>query len=329
MKILLVRADGIGDALVCAPLIAALRASGHVVGAVLGIANRAIFAPDALGAVHVLERIAWPAHGSTAASYATALAEARAQRYDVALVASEEPEAYAFAREADIGRRIGFINGWGKPLKSVALRASLTRTIVRPAAARSVREHEVRTIFRLGEDLTGEREPTRDTARLREIVIGRAAPQETSGEIVLQASLKFATSGLDRAAYAALARTLRANGYAVAICGDDPALVRALALASGARDFSGLDVLGWKSALGSARAVVTPDSGAAHVAGMLGVPTVDAFAPGPATAYDARRWAPWAAPHRIVTLDPSRGASAIARQLADALADLLARERAA
>ncbi|GAC1300537.1 MAG: hypothetical protein NVSMB19_07280 [Vulcanimicrobiaceae bacterium] len=328
MKLLLVRADGIGDALACAPLVAALRAAGHAVGAVLGTSNRTIFAADALLAVHVLERIPWPAHGSTRASFATALAAARAERYDAALVASEEPEAFAFARAAGIALRVGFINGWAKPFKSLAVRALLTRAIVRPASARRAREHEVRTLFRLGTGFVNEREPTRDRDRLRAIVLGAGVPPAHDA-VVVQASPKFAGCGLDGAAFAALARRLRTSGRDVIVCGDDAAFVETVARDGGVRAQSGLDVAGWKTCIAGARAVVTPDSGAAHVAGMLGVPTVDAFAPGPATAYDARRWAPWAAPYRTVTLDPARGSGGVAAMLASALDDVLANGRAA
>jgi hypothetical protein len=38
--VLLVRLDGIGDALVCAPLVAALRDAGHELGAVFSTRNR-------------------------------------------------------------------------------------------------------------------------------------------------------------------------------------------------------------------------------------------------------------------------------------------------
>ncbi len=57
---LLVRLDGIGDALVCTPLIAALRAAGHELGLALSDRNADIFAPQTATATHVLERIPWP-----------------------------------------------------------------------------------------------------------------------------------------------------------------------------------------------------------------------------------------------------------------------------
>ena len=54
----------------------------------------------------------------------------------------------------------------------------------------------------------------------------------------------------------------------------------------------------WKATLAGARAVVTPDSGAAHVAGMLGVPCVSIFPAVPNAARDLLRWRPWCGPER-------------------------------
>ena len=59
----------------------------------------------------------------------------------------------------------------------------------------------------------------------------------------------------------------------------------------------------WKAQLAGALAVVTPDSGAAHVAGMLGVPTIVLFARGAEARRDAMRWRPWAAPFRALVAD--------------------------
>jgi ADP-heptose:LPS heptosyltransferase len=84
MKILLVRGDGIGDALACAPLVAALRTAGHRVAALLSTGNRQAFAQRAFERVHVLERIPWPRHGSTPASRLIALERALRERLPVA-----------------------------------------------------------------------------------------------------------------------------------------------------------------------------------------------------------------------------------------------------
>lgn len=319
------RADGIGDALACAPLVAALRDAGHELGAVLGLGNRDVFAARTFARVHVLERIPWPRHGSTPETRRVALAEARAARYDAALVASEEPDAYRFAAEAGIAERTGFVNGWEKPLKTLALGRLLTQQVVRAASAARATEHEVETLFRLGAAYVAETAPTRDVGRLRELVLDDApAPQRF---VAVQVTPKLADAGLGSDAYAALARDLGERGHVVRLFGDDAALVDAVARASGAADASGLSTSAWKAHLGAARAVVTPDSGAAHVAGMLGVPCVDCFAPGPATARDIARWRPWAAPHRSLVLDPARPPGALAAVVASAVDELLAEVR--
>jgi ADP-heptose:LPS heptosyltransferase len=321
VKVLLVRADGIGDALACAPLVAALRDGGHTVSAVMGTGNRDIFAPRTFEAVHVLERIPWPRHGSTPDSIRRALAEVRAARYDVALIASEEIEAFAFARDARIPERAGFVNGFEKPLKTLQVRSLLTRAIVRPASATRVREHEVQTLFRLGTGLTNESAATTDPQRLRSLILEE--PVAPSGSIVLQVSRKLAKDGLDIATYVALARELAERGERVVALGDDGDAVAEVARGGGAEARSDLLAAQWRAAIAGARAIVTPDSGAAHVAGMLGVPCVDCFPSRAATPHDIVRWRPWLPPYRTVVLalphDPAKTAATLSAATADLL----------
>jgi ADP-heptose:LPS heptosyltransferase len=323
MKVLLVRVDGIGDALACTPLVAALRDGGHELGALLGSENNRIFAARSFARVHVVARIPWPAHGSTPDSARRALEDVRAAGYDVALIASEEIDAYQFAHDARIARRVGFLNGWEKPFKSLHVRTMLTRAIVRPASAARAREHEVETLFRLGDGLIAERTPGRDPKRLAPLVLDEPAPGH--GRVVLQVTRKLAGAGLDREAYVSLANALAGRGRAVLALGDDASLVHDVGRAGGCDYETGLDLGAWKRAIAGGAALVTPDSGAAHVAGMTGVPCVDCFAPGASTAFDILRWRPWAAPHRVVVLDPARPRAQSGRELAGAVDDLLAR----
>ncbi len=315
------RADGIGDALCCVPLLAALRDAGHTVGAVLGTRNATVFARRALSAVHVLERIPWPQHGSTAESRRAALAEVRAAAYDVALIASEEMEAYEFARDAGIARRTGYANGWEKPFKTVRIRTLVTKMLVRPASAARANEHEVETLFRLGAPLCAEPTPSRDAARLAPLVLD--LPARAHGGIVLQVTRKLARDGLDARTYVALARELGARGVRVLAAGDEPDTVAAVARASGAEARDALDLSAWKACIAGARALVTPDSGAAHVAGMLGVPCVDCFPMRATTARDIVRWHPWAARYRTHVLDPARNRETTGAALARAVLEVL------
>jgi ADP-heptose:LPS heptosyltransferase len=319
--VLLVRLDGIGDALACVPLLASLRSAGHRVAAVLTAKNRGIFARDALSAIYALERIPWPAHGSTPQSRRLALAAAREGRSDAALIASEEMEAYAFARDAGVAWRAGFINGWAKPLKTLRVRALLNEAIVRPASAARACEHEVETLFRLGRRLHADASPTRDVARLVPLVIDE--PVAPHGALVVQAASKYAAEGLDAGSFAALAAALATGGDAVRVVTDDAAFAGALASA-GARPEMPATMAAWKGIVAGARCVVTPDSGAAHLAGMLGVPCVDLFPRRAAVERDVARWHPWAAPYRAIVCDAGSYGAAFAAKIANAADALLA-----
>ncbi|MBV8749468.1 MAG: hypothetical protein JO103_07120, partial [Candidatus Eremiobacteraeota bacterium] len=169
MRVLLVRLDGIGDAAVCVPLLAALRAAGHEVGVALTTRNAGVFAPLALLAEHVLDRIPWPAHGSTSESTARANAEIAAQRYDVALIASEEPEAFALA--APIRERVGFTTGLARPFKTLWVRLRTTRTVRRSQRVGGEDAHEVEVLYRLGAGLVRDPTPPADPALLRPLLL--------------------------------------------------------------------------------------------------------------------------------------------------------------
>ncbi len=284
---LLVRLDGIGDALVCTPLIAALRAAGHELGLVLSDRNAEIFAAGAAGATYVLERIPWPKHGSTPGSHARALRGIADGAYDVALIASEEPEAYDLA--APVPARVGFTTGWAKPFKSAWIRRRVTTAIRRAATVRGADAHEAETMFRLGTGLV-EPPPERNPLQLRRWIVGEGPPPARSG-LVVQLGAKWNALGVPaaalQAALAALARRgarfIVAPAERAAVLAAFPSLV--LEAPATTRD--------WVATIEAAAALVSPDTGAAHLAGMLGVPVVDVF---PDANFDAqsRRWRPWA-----------------------------------
>ncbi len=317
-RILLIRLDGIGDALCLVPLIAALRDAGHELGALLSPRNRDIFAPDALAHVHVVERRPWPDHGFLPESELHAWNEMKPIEYEMALIASEEPDAYRIALELGIPKRVGFTNGFEKPFKSLWTRSRLTRGIVRPASGGRVREHEVETLFALGEGLHTEAAPTRDVRRLRPLVteaVGRG------DRIAVQIGSKLAAFGLTAASYAALIRSLAgATPLDAFAANDDAEFARAVTEHCDAV-FETLPLDEWKQRLAQARAVITPDSGAAHVCGMTGTPCVDVFGRTPQVEADVLRWRPWAAPAAVVVADPAD--KAMAQKIERALTGLV------
>ncbi len=293
-RILLVRLDGIGDALVCTPLIDALHRAGHVLGLALSDRNADVFAPGTAVATHVLERIPWPKHGSTPASRARAEGEIAAQRYDVALIASEEPEAYELA--APIATRIGFTTGWAKPLKSLWVRRQVTHAIARPASAGNAREHEAQVMFRLGADLVAGAAPSRDASALRRWIAGDAPVPRRSG-VLVQLGVKWRAAGVDDAALARAVRALRERGARFIAAGAEVAALRALL--PGVTIDAPPTTRAWIAAIDAAAAVVSVDTGASHAAGMLGVPVVDVF-PDAHFAVQTKRWLPWASASIVI-----------------------------
>jgi ADP-heptose:LPS heptosyltransferase len=302
MRVLLVRLDGIGDAAVCVPLVAALREAGHGVGIAATTRNAGLFAPDALIAEHVLERIAWPAHGSTPDSTARAAAEIAAMQYDVALIASEEPEAFALAAPAR--ERVGFTTGWSRPFKSLWVRGRTTRTVSRSQRAGGDDAHEVEIMYRLGAGLVRRAEPATDVAQLAPLLV--APSSRARSGIVLQAGEKWGASGVAGDALRAIVRRLAPHGLRVVASRADAA---AAGEALGVAPETFADLRAWVAAIDGAATVITVDTGAAHVAGMLGVPVVDVF---PDARFEAqvRRWRPWASTYRALRASELRGGAA-------------------
>jgi ADP-heptose:LPS heptosyltransferase len=292
MRVLLVRLDGIGDAAVCVPLVAALRESGHTVGVALTTRNAGLFAPQATLAEHVLERIPWPAHGSTQESTARAQAEIAAMNYDVALIASEEPEAFELA--APVPERIGFTTGMTRPLKSLWVRSRATRTVIRSQRVGGEDAHEVEIMYRLGVGLVRDPAPPTAPRPLREALLAHPATRARDGtNIVVQAGAKWLAAGVSAEALRAVHARLAPYARVIAA----PSEAQAVRELTGIQPETFASVRAWVEALSLADLVVSVDTGAAHVAGMLCPRVVDVF-PEHDFGAQVRRWRPWAATYR-------------------------------
>lgn len=314
-SVLIVRLDAVGDALALVPLLAALRGRATHIDAVLTPRNAGIFSKNAVDRVFVAT---FPQRDESQAvrvqidEFGKQLA---ARGYDYALIATEDPAGYRIARASGARNRIGFDNGWGKPMKTLWARAQCTRTVHRTAGLDPRAPHESEVLFALGSDLVNVTSPPRDASTLRRFVIDAEPPPDP--RVVLQITSKWERIGAQLADIVELARKLQQEhtvryvsaeserGYAERFASDANLSVEY---------FSELGP--WKEAIAAAKALVAPDSGSVHIAGMTGTPVVAIFAPqnfGVQTA----RWSPWAAPYHVMRLESDWPATA-----ADALNEL-------
>jgi len=300
--ILLVRLDGVGDAALCIPALEGMRRAfpDASFGAICSNTNATLFS-DRVARVHIYNDDE-PA--------TTLRDELTAQRYTRALIATEEVAGYQLGRMSGAPRRAGFWHGFQKPFKSLWQRSQLSAPVYRPAAWTASPEHEVATLYRLAEAL-GAREPVpadpqdlRVWLRVERSDLARSA----DGALAFQITPKLLTGGWGPTSLAQLVSTsMTASGYdkvvLFASAQDEglacsvmehmpPSSARIGVLAS-------LSLPRWLGALDCAVALVTPDTGAAHVAGMLGAGVIDLF---DEADFDrlSQQWHPWAGASRCL-----------------------------
>ncbi len=285
-SVLIVRLDAIGDALALVPLLAALRQRGARIDIVLSPKNAGAFSKSAADRVYVEE----PGLGDRLAQ----------NGYDYALVATEDASGYRLARASGAPVRVGFQNGWGKPLKSLWARSMLTRAAYRTAGLDPRAPHECQVLFELGREIVGASQVPRDPNILTSFVVD--GELQAGKRIVMQITDKWQRLGAAPKTVADLARALQER-HAMRFVAADGERNFAQALA----DSAGISVeyfreLGpWKESIASAKALLAPDSGAIHVAGMTGTRTVAVFAQKD-FALQTARWSPWAAPYKLVEM---------------------------
>ncbi len=311
---LIVRLDALGDTLALAPLLLALREAGVPVDLILSPTARDLYAPGALRHAYVAPFAQRDGSAASRAAVAAFAEQLRKNRYSHVLVATEDQAGFRLAAAIGAPHRIGFQNGWGKPLKTIWARSLLTQAIYRSAGLDPRAPHECEVLFALGASLLapGTR-PSRDASALRALLLAHeAAPprgvalQLTSKWERLGMSVADVRSFLDRAtAWAGTIRLLAPLAERAAIA----------QLTEGLDAIEWFDELQpWIAAIAASELLVAPDSGAIHIAGTIGTPCVALFQSGPDFELQRARWRPWAAPS--VTLEgsaewPQRALSAL------------------
>ncbi|MGC9992327.1 MAG: glycosyltransferase family 9 protein [Candidatus Cybelea sp.] len=313
-SVLIIRLDAIGDALALTPSIAALRRQAIAVDVVLRRANANAFAPNAVRDVIVAGFELRDGSRSNRNAIERLGRDLRERRYSHVLVATEDLGGYRLAAAAGAPTRIGFEDPWTKPLKALWSRRMLTKSVYRSAKLTGRCEHECVTLFKLVEPLAGDEKPTRDLAQLRPLLLeSEPAPDD---RVAVQITDKWERLGIPLDSVVELVRRLAASSELHLLSSrSESAYAQSVERATGIAVSYFDDLPSWKAAIAAAVALVAPDSGAVHVAGMTGTPVVAVFPP--MALYDAwvARWAPWATVHRIVRADngwPARAADALA-----------------
>ncbi|MGB8965230.1 MAG: glycosyltransferase family 9 protein [Candidatus Cybelea sp.] len=314
-SVLIIRLDAIGDALALVPLLAALRRHAIPVDVLLRSSNTGVFASRAVRSSLTAHFELRSNKRSTMDAIESLGRDLRSRDYSHVLVATEDPGGYRLAGASGAAVRVGFADPWGKPLKAIWARRFLTSTIHRTAGLDPRRPHECEVLFRLAGSLLGDEEPTRDLEQLRPLVLERDPIPDD--RVVIQITDKWDRLGVALEDVVELVRRLAGCGPLRLVSAQSEAsYARRIAESSGI-DVSFFDKLEpWKAAIGAAPAIVTPDSGALHVAGMIGTPVIAIFPPERSYALQVARWAPWAAPHRLIRADhgwPARASDALSQ----------------
>jgi ADP-heptose:LPS heptosyltransferase len=179
-------------------------------------------------------------------------------------------------------------------------------------------------LFTLGGDIVGDLQPSRDAKILRRFVIdAETAPDERIG---MQVTAKWDRLGASLRDAADLARRLKQRHAMRFVAAEsEREYAQRFAAAADVTVEYFAELAPWKNAIASAKALVAPDSGAVHVAGMTGTPIVAVFASAH-FALQTGRWSPWAAPYRLVRIESDWPVS-VENALEDLLRDTPATHR--
>ena len=310
---LVIRLDAIGDALALTPALASLRRHALPFDLVLTERNAGIFARTTARRTIVADFALRSSTPENLAAIERQGARLRDGAYTHVIVATEDPGGYRLASAIGAPVRTGFADPWTKPFKAIWTRRMLTQPIYRSARLHGG-EHECETLFRLVAPLTGDAAPSRDASELRPLILDAQPPPDD--RVALQLTDKWARLNIARDDVEGLLRALQATGPLRVIASrGEAAYAEPIAQTAGVPVDYFDNVDEWKAAVAAARVVVAPDSGAIHLAGMVGTPVVAIFRPQRAFDAQVARWSPWASPHRIVRADdgwPQRAAQAIA-----------------
>ena len=303
-RILLIRVDRIGDAIISTPLITELRRRlpHAMIDILLGEKNEVIapLLPDLDGRFVLRRR-----------EGAATLGDLRSNHYDIVMNLHLNRSAGASLATRLVGGSEVIHYPAGDPFRSggaLAHAVVMTWRLLGPFGVDAITEADaVRHPLRL-------RLPAASSAqaeRFRDQFLGAVGSGRT---VFLNVSASDAARAWSPRRFGEVARRLMADGWACVLVGapgDEPALQKAAARAGdGVISLSPVDgYADFAAALSLADLIITTDGSTAHLCAALGKPGIVLYA----RAETANAWRPWGVPHRVAAaaagleaIEPSR-----------------------
>lgn len=308
MTIAILRLDALGDNLLSTPSIVRLKQGLPQAEPV--VFTHRVCAPvfRQLAEVQIVE----PQHSSL--EIAERLIELKPQ---AVLVYSEKRRAGEAARRSGCGLRLGFDPGWSQPLKSLWTRVGFHHRVATQNSLKSTSGcHEVERYCALvdrlleirGVNLEALQPPPKIwfpiAAKVQENADGRLAQLGLERPVGLQVTPKFSLHGWGPQQLRELFGRLPEPRLLFYGPGEVQWVEQYLA--DLAPSYCSQDLEEYGAMLARCRVLITPDTGAVHVASGVGTPVVDIF-PSQNWEHCTPRWRPWQVDHRLLASGNSVG----------------------
>ncbi|MGI5843410.1 MAG: glycosyltransferase family 9 protein [Candidatus Xenobium sp.] len=327
-SVVVIRTDHVGDLVLSTPFLRALRQGlpqARITALLPPYTSQVLQGSPLVDEVLVHDRLARP----------VALEQVRASRPDLAISLAPRSRSYRLAWRTGARYRVGYVYA-GRPLAKLACQAWLTHRMTVDlehdlAAGRPI-PHEIEQLQRLAgkmglpcqEDGLELTIPQEDLDFGRHLVEGwgsqKAALHLSGGWVTegwrirnlvrLVEGLLWSTNGggvlitygpaeeamATRLAEGLATAGLLGPGFRTSEPGSEPTPCEPLPI----RLAGGLTFKQWAAALAACSCVVSPDTGAVHVAAAMGRPVVAVYQAS-SRRLCSQQWAPWQVPHRMVT----------------------------
>lgn len=315
IRILVVRMDRLGDALLTTPMLAALRR--NYIDAYITVLASHASTPALAKNTRIDELITVDLQKSRLPDRLRLAKELRNRKFDITICVSEKRRARIITWLAGSRMRIGFYPGWTQPIVSLFCHLGLTHAVRSEHLPNNVQTlHEVERLMLLLRPLgidacSGPLEVSLsddDSNWARDWLAARVPRDATP--IAVNLNTKWLADGWRVQDIVLVLEQFLENIPAafLIITSDESSAELAHSVYEQADSNRLCTLVGssfdqWASITACCRVVVTTDTGTAHLAAALGIPVVDIF---PSLDFEkcSKRWSPWCKKKRAIQRSP-------------------------